>query len=71
MATLIRGGLVVADADSPPTPADILLEGDRIARVGPDLPAGPDTTVLDARDRVQAVVAAYESGLVEPGATDR
>ena len=22
---------------------------------------------LDARDRVQAVVAAYESGLVEPG----
>jgi DNA-binding NarL/FixJ family response regulator len=23
---------------------------------------------LDARDRVQAVVAAYESGLVEPGA---
>lgn len=52
MATLIRGGLVVADADSPPTPADILLEGERIARVGPDLPAGPDTTVLDARDRV-------------------
>ena len=25
-------------------------------------------TKLDARDRVQAVVAAYESGLVEPGA---
>src|SRR5262245_5634190 len=49
---LVRGGLVLAGPEASPAATDILIEGDRIVRVGPDLPATPDTTVLDARDRL-------------------
>jgi cytosine/adenosine deaminase-related metal-dependent hydrolase len=49
---LVRGGLVITGPESGPSTTDVLVEGDRIARVGPDLPVAPDTTVLDARDRL-------------------
>jgi cytosine/adenosine deaminase-related metal-dependent hydrolase len=52
MPILIRGGLVLADPDAPPAAADVLVDGDRIAEVGPDLAAGPGAEVLDARDRL-------------------
>src|SRR5438445_7942609 len=47
MRTLIHGGrLVTADADRPGT--DLLIDGDRIEAVGPDVPAPPGAEVLDA-----------------------
>jgi cytosine/adenosine deaminase-related metal-dependent hydrolase len=49
MTILIRGGLVLADADAQPVAADILVDGDRVGRVGPGLEAGPQTEVIDAR----------------------
>jgi 5-methylthioadenosine/S-adenosylhomocysteine deaminase len=60
MPLLIRGGLVLADADARPASADILVEGDRIVQVGPDLEAGPDATLLDARDRL--VIPGFVNG---------
>ena len=52
MAMLVRGGLVLRDADAPAARADILIEGERIVAVEPVLSVGPDTTVLDARERL-------------------
>jgi 5-methylthioadenosine/S-adenosylhomocysteine deaminase len=52
MPILIRGGLVLADPNAQPTMADILIEGDRIARVGPNLAPAPDTESIDARDQL-------------------
>jgi 5-methylthioadenosine/S-adenosylhomocysteine deaminase len=49
---LIRGGLVLTQPGVRPGASDILVDGERIARVGPDLEASPETTVLDARDRL-------------------
>lgn len=52
MSILIRGGLVLAEAGVEPVAADVLVEGDRVARVGPGLEASPDATVLDAREHL-------------------
>jgi len=52
--TLIRGGYVLtldkALGDLPHT--DVLIEGETIAAVGPDLQAGPHANVIDARNRI-------------------
>ncbi len=45
MTLAIRGGTVVDGTGAPPLPADVLIDGDRIAAVGPDAGAGADTTV--------------------------
>src|SRR5438270_13480077 len=51
---LVRGGQVYDhDADvHKPARADILIEGDEIIAVGPDLPVGHGDVVVDARDRL-------------------
>lgn len=49
MPLLVRGGVVLAAAGEAPAPADVLVDGDRIAAVGPDLRTGPANEVLDAR----------------------
>jgi 5-methylthioadenosine/S-adenosylhomocysteine deaminase len=51
---LLRNGLVI---DTEPAPVahhncDVLIEDDRIAAVGPNLPAPAGTTVLDASNRI-------------------
>ena len=48
-ATLLRGGAVIDGTGSPPRPADVLLEPDRIIAVGPDAAATapPDAVVHD------------------------
>src|SRR5437764_6370345 len=52
--TLIKGGYVLtldpALVDLPN--ADVLIEGDRIAAVGPNLTAGPHANIIDARNRI-------------------
>jgi len=52
--TLIRGGYVLtldpALGDLPN--ADVLIDGDKIAAVGPGLTAGPHANVIDARNRI-------------------
>jgi len=52
--TLIKGGYVLtldpALGDLPNT--DVLIEGDTIAAVGPNLTASPHANVIDARDRI-------------------
>src|SRR5579883_2575603 len=40
---LLRGGLLVDGTGAPARRADVLIEGDRIARVGADLEAGAET----------------------------
>jgi N-acyl-D-amino-acid deacylase len=45
---LIRGGLVFDGSGAPPTPADVAVNGNRIAAVGPSLP-GTGFRVIDAR----------------------
>jgi dihydroorotase len=52
MSLLIKNGRVVDPANSTDAPADVLIAGGRIERVGADLPVGPDTTVLDATGKV-------------------
>ena len=52
MPILIRGGLVVTEPEGQPGPNDILVDGDHIAGVGRDFEITPETTVLDARDRL-------------------
>ncbi|OIH94536.1 amidohydrolase family protein [Curtobacterium sp. MCBA15_001] len=49
-AVLLRGGFVVGDEDV--VRADVLVEGERITRVGPDLDAPGDTTVVDCGERL-------------------
>ena len=52
--TLIRGGYVLtldpALGDMPNS--DVLIDGDTIAEVGPNLAAGPHANVIDARRRI-------------------
>ncbi len=48
MALLIRGGQVLAGTPAALTRSDVLVEGDRIAAVGPGLAAREGTPVIDA-----------------------
>jgi cytosine/adenosine deaminase-related metal-dependent hydrolase len=52
MPILIRGGLVLTEAEATPAALDVLVDGDRVARVGADLPPGAGTRVIDARGRL-------------------
>ena len=45
--TLLKGGRVVDPANGRDGAFDILIDGERIARVGRDLPAERDTTIID------------------------
>ncbi|MEJ8280389.1 N-acyl-D-amino-acid deacylase family protein [Pseudonocardia spirodelae] len=45
MRTLLRGGTVVDGTGGPRRPADVLVDGDRIAAVGPDAGGGADRVV--------------------------
>ncbi len=49
MATLLRGGTLIDGTGAPARPADVVVDGDRIAAVGPPgtLDAGPDAAVVD------------------------
>jgi len=49
---VIRGGQVLDQASSALVEADILVEGDSIAAVGPGIQAPPGARVIDARDRI-------------------
>ncbi|MAT71138.1 MAG: dihydropyrimidinase [Planctomycetaceae bacterium] len=50
MSTLIRGGrIVTADSDFV---GDVLIDGETIAAVGPQLEAPPETTVIDAAGKL-------------------
>jgi N-acyl-D-aspartate/D-glutamate deacylase len=49
--TVIAGGLVFDGTGRAPVTADVGLHGDRVAAIGPDLPRGPATRVIEARDR--------------------
>ncbi|HEY0447814.1 amidohydrolase family protein [Actinophytocola sp.] len=49
MQLLIRGGIAVDTDPVSVTAADVLVDGGRIAAVGPGLAAGPDAEVIDAR----------------------
>lgn len=53
-ATLIKGAIVLTmdDAVGHFPVGDVLVEGERIARVGTDIPAPPGAEVLDGRDRI-------------------
>jgi dihydropyrimidinase len=50
MAFLIKGGTLITAAET--FPADILVEGERIAAVGPNLLAGEGTQVIDAHGKL-------------------
>ena len=52
MALLIRGGQVLAGMPAALARADVLIEGDRIAAVGPGLTAPAGVPVIDASDHV-------------------
>jgi 5-methylthioadenosine/S-adenosylhomocysteine deaminase len=52
MALVIRGAQVLAGSPASLSRADILIDGDRIAAVGPALSAPADTRVLDADGRI-------------------
>ena len=52
MALLIRGGRVLAGTPAVLTRADVLVEGDRIAAVGPALTAPAGVTEIDATGRI-------------------
>jgi N-acyl-D-amino-acid deacylase len=71
-SVLIRGGLVVAGDGSGPVRADVLVDGERISAVGPDLArekpdgsAGPH-----GRDGADVQVIEAEGRLVVPGFVD-
>ncbi len=50
MTVVIRGGTVVDGTGAPPVRADVVVEGDRVAAIGPDAgrAAGSDATLVDA-----------------------
>jgi dihydroorotase len=48
---LLKGGHVIDPANGIDGPADVAIEGDRIAAVGPDLPTGGGGRVLDVAGR--------------------
>ncbi len=50
MAILIRGGTLVTAAET--FTADLLMDGERIAQIGPDLAAGEGVEVIDARGKL-------------------
>ena len=57
--TAIVGGTVVDGTGAPPTPADVLVEGDRVVAVGPGVAGAgtrleQDTTVIDATGQMVA-----------------
>jgi dihydroorotase len=52
MSLLIRNGRVVDPANSVDAVQDVLIDGDRIQRIGRDVAAPPDATVLDATGKV-------------------
>jgi dihydroorotase len=52
MSLLIKNGRVVDPANSIDAVHDVLIHGDRIQRVGRDVAAPPDATVLDATGKV-------------------
>ncbi len=47
MKRLLKGGRLVDPANGRDGMFDVLIDGDRIARVGRDLPVDPDTTVVE------------------------
>jgi N-acyl-D-aspartate/D-glutamate deacylase len=49
--TVIAGGLVFDGTGADPVVADVGIAGDVVAAIGPDLPRGPDTIVVDARGK--------------------
>jgi dihydroorotase len=52
MSLLIKNGRVVDPANSIDAVEDVLIDGDRIQRIGRDVAAPPDATVLDATGKV-------------------
>jgi dihydroorotase len=52
VSLLIRNGRVVDPANSVDAVQDVLIDGDRIQRIGRDVAAPPDATVLDATGKV-------------------
>jgi dihydroorotase len=52
VSLLIRNGRVVDPAGSTDAVADVLISGDRVERVGRDLPVAAETTVLDATGKL-------------------
>jgi len=52
MATLIRGGQVLTGTPAGLQRADLLIEGDRIAAMGPTLAPPPGARVIEAADRI-------------------
>src|SRR5947208_11406358 len=52
MTVLIRGAQVLAGSPAALSRADVLIDGDRVAAVGPALAAPADARVLDATGRI-------------------
>lgn len=55
MTIMIRGATLLTldgEAGTRPIAGDILIEGDRIAALGPDLPVPPGATVIEGRGRL-------------------
>jgi N-acyl-D-aspartate/D-glutamate deacylase len=52
MTVAIRGGTVVDGTGAPPVRADVLIDGERIAAIGPDVAHAGADTVIDASDRL-------------------
>jgi cytosine/adenosine deaminase-related metal-dependent hydrolase len=48
MSLLVRGGRILSGAPASLTHADLLIDGDRIAAVGPALTAPEGAAVIDA-----------------------
>jgi imidazolonepropionase-like amidohydrolase len=62
MAVLFRGARVLDGTGAPPYAADVRVDGERIAAIGPRLDAGADATIVDCGG------ATLMPGLVEPHA---
>ena len=72
MTVLIRGAQVLAGSPAALSRADVLIDGDRVAAVGPALAAPADARVLDATGRrVDALAQDIMAGrIVVPEAAD-